>query len=66
MTDQFVLRWRLQQGVAAIPRSGSRDHIRDNFGVFDFALDEADMAAIAALRRADGRMVDTGWAQWDA
>lgn len=63
--SQVVLRWHLQQGVAAIPRSGSADHIRDNFGVFDFALTEADMAAISALRRRDGRMVDTGWVKWD-
>ena len=60
-----MLRWHLQQGVAAIPRSGSPEHIRDNFGVFDFALTEADMAAISALRRRDGRMVDTGWVKWD-
>ena len=64
--SQVVLRWHVQQGVAAIPRSGSPAHIRDNFGVFDFALDDADMAAISALRRSDGRMVDTGWARWDA
>ena len=64
--SQVVLRWHVQQGVAAIPRSGSPAHISDNFGVFDFALDDADTAAISALRRADGRMVDMGWARWDA
>ncbi len=63
---QVVLRWHLQQGVAAIPRSGSPDHIRDNFGALDVALDDADMTAISSLRRADGRLVDTGWARWDA
>lgn len=64
--SQVVLRWHLQQGVAAVPRSGSPAHIRDNIGVFDFALSAADMAAISALRRRDGRMVDTGWVAWDA
>jgi len=64
--SQVVLRWHLQQGIAAIPRSGSPDHIRDNFDVFDFTLDAADMAAVSGLRRADGRMVDMGWAKWDA
>lgn len=63
---QVVLRWHLQQGLVAIPRSGAPEHIRDNFGVFDFALAQADMAAISALRRADGRLVDTGWVAWDA
>lgn len=64
--SQIVLRWHLQQGVAAVPRSGSDAHIRDNFGVFDFALTADDMVAISALRRRDGRMVDTGWVAWDA
>lgn len=63
---QVILRWHVQQGVVAIPRSGSATHIRDNFGVFDFALSEADMAAISALARKDGRMVDMGWSRWDA
>ncbi|MFT4097828.1 MAG: aldo/keto reductase [Rhodoblastus sp.] len=63
--SQVVLRWHLQQGVAAIPRSGSPAHIRDNFGVFDFTLSQADMAAISGLRRRNGRMVDTGWVAWD-
>ena len=61
--SQIVLRWHLQQGVAAIPRSGSPDHIADNFGVFDFSLTDDDMAAISGLRRRDGRMVDTGLGQ---
>lgn len=63
--SQVVLRWHMQQGVAAVPRSGSPAHIRDNSGVFDFALSDADMAAISRLRRRDGRMVDTGWVKWD-
>lgn len=63
--SQIVLRWHLQQGVVAIPRSGSAQHIRDNFGIFDFALTENDMAAISALRSADGRLVDMGWVKFD-
>ena len=63
--SQVVLRWHVQQGVATIPRSGSPAHIRDNFDVFDFALSDADMAAISGLRRGNGRMVDMGWVAWD-
>jgi diketogulonate reductase-like aldo/keto reductase len=62
---QVVLRWHLQQGVVAIPRSGTPDHIRENFGLFDFTLSADDMSAISGLRRKDGRMVDMGWARWD-
>lgn len=51
---QVTLRWLLQIGVAAIPKSVQRDRIRANAEVFDFALDEDDLAAIEALDR-DGR-----------
>lgn len=54
---QVVLRWLIQQGVVAIPKSASPDRIRENLAVFDFALAPKDMAAIAALARPDGRLV---------
>ena len=46
---QVVLRWHIQQGVVVIPKSNSLDRIRENSRVFDFELDAADLAAIAAL-----------------
>ncbi|GAB3500109.1 aldo/keto reductase [Nocardiopsis coralliicola] len=46
---QVVLRWHLQLGVVAIPKSVTPDRIRENLAVFDFALDPADMAALAEL-----------------
>ena len=65
--SQVVLRWHMQQdGVAAIPRSGTPAHIRENFGAFDFALSADEMSAISGLRRKGGRMVDMGWARWDS
>jgi diketogulonate reductase-like aldo/keto reductase len=49
---QVTLRWLIQQGdVAAIPKSSNAARARENFGVFDFALSEAEMAEIATLRR---------------
>ena len=47
---QVVLRWLIQQdGVGAIPRSSDPGRIAANLDVFDFALSEAEMAAITAL-----------------
>jgi len=55
---QVALRWLLQQGVAAIPFSSKPERIADNFDVFDFSLDDEEMARIAALKRANGRVAN--------
>ena len=46
---QIVLRWLLQRGVVAIPKSVHPERIAENFNIFDFELDADDMAAIVAL-----------------
>ncbi|WP_411699965.1 aldo/keto reductase [Conyzicola sp.] len=46
---QVVLRWHVQQGLVVIPKSNSIERIRENSRVFDFVLDDTDLAAIAAL-----------------
>ncbi|KUP96873.1 aldo/keto reductase [Thermobifida cellulosilytica] len=46
---QVVLRWHLQHGVIAIPRSASPERIRENFAVADFSLTPQDMAALDSL-----------------
>jgi diketogulonate reductase-like aldo/keto reductase len=46
---QVMLRWIVQQGVCPIPKSVSRKRLEENFGVFDFALDAADLSAIAGF-----------------
>lgn len=46
---QVVLRWHLELGVVAIPKSVTLCRIQENFELFDFQLDADDMAAIAGL-----------------
>jgi len=55
---QVVLRWHYQLGVLPIPKSANADRRAENLGVFDFALDAADMAAIGTLNRQNGRLFD--------
>ena len=64
---QVMLRWHMQQpGVAAIPKSSSRAHLLENISIFDFALADAEMAAISALARPGSRMVSPAFGPvWD-
>ena len=44
-----MLRWHLQQGRSAIPKSTNPDRIAENFDVFDFELTERRAGRIDAL-----------------
>ncbi|MFZ1995290.1 MAG: aldo/keto reductase [Solirubrobacteraceae bacterium] len=53
---QVVLRWHLQRGSIVFPKSTTPSRIEENFTLFDFELEDADMDAIAALDKGeDGR-----------
>jgi 2,5-diketo-D-gluconate reductase A len=47
---QVVLRWHVQLGCVVIPKSVHPDRMRENIDLFDFELDDADMAEIAGVR----------------
>jgi len=53
---QVLLRWHLQLGLLAIPKSEKLTRIRENLQVFDFSLDEADMKALSSLKDPRGRI----------
>lgn len=46
---QVILRWLLQRGIVAIPKTIRPERMAENRALFDFALSPDDMAAIAAL-----------------
>jgi len=46
---QVVLRWLVQRGVGALAKTVRRERMAENLAVFDFVLDDAEMARIATL-----------------
>lgn len=46
---QVILRWHVQLGCSVIPRSSRAAGLAENLDIFDFALTDAEMAAIATL-----------------
>jgi diketogulonate reductase-like aldo/keto reductase len=65
---QVCLRFLVQQGIVVIPRTSKLERLSENAAIFDFALSEQDMSAIAALGHRDGRLVDwaySGRMKWD-
>lgn len=51
---QVVLRWHIQNGHIVFPKSVHPERMRENLDIFDFTLDDAQMAAIDALDPLDG------------
>ena len=48
---QIVLRWQIQSGYIAIPGSSNKNHIAENFNVFDFRLSVEDMKLLRGLNK---------------
>lgn len=46
---QVILRWLLQRGIASLAKTVRKERMVENLAVFDFQLDDADMARIATL-----------------
>ena len=53
---QVILRWHVEAGCVAIPKSANPARIAENIDLFGFRLTAEDHAAIAGLDRADGRI----------
>jgi 2,5-diketo-D-gluconate reductase A len=48
---QTILRWHLQLGNIAIPKSATPERIRENIQIFDFELSDEEMASIGGSSR---------------
>jgi len=46
---QVIVRWLVQRQIVAIPKSVRKERMAENFAVFDFALNDEEMQAIAGL-----------------
>ncbi len=55
---QVALRWLVQRGIVAIPKSTHVERMRQNFDIFDFYLSEEEMAQVATLNRQDAGFID--------
>ncbi|MEB7504334.1 aldo/keto reductase [Arthrobacter koreensis] len=56
---QIVLRWHVQQGLVPIPKASSAKHLAENLAVFDFALEETEIADLSALDTGEAGILDS-------
>jgi len=55
---QVILRWNIQRGVVVIPKSVHKARIEENIDIFDFALSDEEMQAIATLDTCHTEIID--------
>jgi diketogulonate reductase-like aldo/keto reductase len=48
---QIILRWLVQQGIVALPKSSSLERMKENLDIFNFEISDEDMTKISALNR---------------
>lgn len=58
-TAQIVLRWHVQNGLVAIPKSSNLERLADNLAVFDFELDAGELESIGTLSLGPDAGVDS-------
>ena len=58
---QILLRWSLQRGLIAIPKSVNLEHIAENIDIYNFELSEVEMAQINELNKNQRFIEPSGW-----
>ncbi len=56
---QIVLRWHMELGLAAVPKSSSPERMAANIAIFDFRLTGDEVAALSSLDRGESAAVDS-------
>jgi 2,5-diketo-D-gluconate reductase A len=56
---QIVLRWHMELGLTAVPKSSDPKRLAQNLDIFDFTLSTDEVAAISALDRGDAAGADS-------
>lgn len=56
--SQVALRWLIQRGIVAIPKSTHTERMEQNFDIFDFSLTDDDMAQIATMNQQDAGFIN--------
>lgn len=65
-SSQVSLRYLVQMGASAIPRTATPDHLKQNLDVFDFTLSDPEMAELKRLNVINMRVVNPPHApKWD-
>lgn len=57
---QIILRWHIQNGFGAVPKSDNPGRIKENLNIFDFELTEEEMKIIWNLTKRQIRIGDDG------
>ena len=55
---QVALRWLIQRGIVAIPKSTHKERMEQNFNIFDFTLTEEEMSKIAEMNEHDNGTIN--------
>ncbi|URZ16665.1 aldo/keto reductase [Clostridium felsineum] len=64
---QVILRWQIQQGVVAIPKTVHKKRMKENINIWDFELSEQDMKVISSIDIGHSEIIDynsTCTAKW--
>lgn len=55
---QVALRWLVQRGIVAIPKSTHKERMAQNLDIFDFTLNQKEMKQIASLNQSDSGFIN--------